>query len=833
MFHEALDRPATEREAYVRAACGDDRALADEALELLAFEAAVTPHETVRPLALAAEAIEDVERRSLIGSAIGRYRIEAEIASGGMGRVFKARRIDGDVQQVVALKLMRVEMFNPALLKRFSSERKILASLNHPGIAHLIDAGTDERGTPFVAMEYVDGQPLHEYCAQNLLPIRARVELFRQVLAAVAHAHRNLVVHRDLKPDNVLVTADGRVKLLDFGIAKELDLELQHTATAQRFFTPAYAAPEQLDDSAVSVACDVYGLGAVLYTVLTGEPPFDFSALTQGEIERTIRMVPPVSMSATVAACEPDALRTRGIDHAPRWAKALKGDLEQIVQKALRKEASRRYPSVEQFDDDLGRYLEQLPVSASGDGRFYRLRKFCERNALGLSVAAAVLVLGALGVGQIIVQNEQIRFQRDRTVLALNMLQEAFASADPLQIGSGDIRGRTILASVAEKIFALEKRDPELFRDLAYRIGEIQLNLGIAEDGLALIKRANNAQNAPTDAGVLLEIRGLVIADRLAEARAMIDANRDRFENHSEFLAEKAHLLYLEKRYDEAIAIFLSLLADDSLQQASVLRDRIYLYVAEAYRLSGRVSEAIVVLERQVAEQTKRSGDQHPSTLISRLRLSELNLGIGKASVAEREISALKPALDAQYDQNSLVQGHFHNILGQTLTVQGRWQAALEHFRMSLVATEASLGSNHENVFRAHLNVAQMIAYNMQDRREAYQHYLKAIVGVETAKGPADSLNGFFRLQAAMSYYWDQDKEAARRILTPPYAVKYFPNMPPQNQEAYLAALYHGFGPQDCKSGAARGQEMGSMPEQIAKTLMCRYDPEHKHRPKD
>ncbi len=362
LFDEALEQEAGARKAFVHRVSGDDVAMAEEILTLLDYEAQAQVSETVRPFALAAAAFDAVEANALIGQTIGRFRLDTEIGSGGMGRVFKARRIDGDVEQVVALKLLRMELFNPALLKRFSTERKILASLNHPGIAHLIDAGTDGRGTPFVAMEYIDGLPLQAYCTHSALPVRARIELFRQVLAAVSHAHRNLVVHRDLKPSNILVSFDGQIKLLDFGIAKELDFSRQETATVHRFFTPAFAAPEQLSNGNITVACDIYGLGAVLYTLLTGAAPFDFSELSPGEIERRIRMVPPSPMSASVLIRGESATRALGVENLARWCKDIRGDLEQIVQKALRKEPQLRYVSVDRFDEDLARYLDRRPA---------------------------------------------------------------------------------------------------------------------------------------------------------------------------------------------------------------------------------------------------------------------------------------------------------------------------------------------------------------------------------------------------------------------------------------------------------------------------------------
>ena len=831
LFDAALEQEAAARTAFVSHACGDDLAMAEEVLTLLDYEAKAQACETVRPFALAVAAFDAAETNALIGQTIGRYRLEAEIASGGMGRVFKARRIDGDVDQVVALKLVRVEMFNPALLKRFSTERKILASLNHPGIAYFIDAGTDERGTPFVAMEYVDGLPLQAYCTHNALPIYARIELFRQVLAAVSHAHRNLVVHRDLKPSNILVSSDGQVKLLDFGIAKELDLDPQDTATAHRFFTPAFAAPEQLGDGHVSVACDIYGLGAVLYTLLTGAPPFDFSDLSPGEIERRIRMVPPSPMSASVQARGKSAMRALGVESASNWSREIKGDLEQIVQKALRKEPQSRYVSVDQFDEDLARYLNRRPVLASGAGWFYRIRKFCQRNAIAVSFSLAFVVAGTIAVAHVLHQNVEIRAERDRAQTALDILQNTFRSADPTGLDGGDMRARSMLAAAAREVQRLETSQPALYRDLAYRIADIQLNMGMTSAGLDLVRRANRAGTDANDDGSLLEIRAQILATRYAEARALIEAVRARLRDRPEFIAEDGHLLYLEKRYTPAIALLETLLMQPSVEPA--LRDRTYWYLAEAYRESDRFRQAVTVLDVQIREQTIRKGQDHPSTLVSRLRRIEPLIALGQAVSAESELIVLKPGLDRYYDPDSSIMGLYHNLYGAVLNAQQKNDEALTQYRQALAINQKVLGAHHENTLRSHLNIALVVIYGGGDRREAYPHFASAIAGFEENMKANASLAGFARLQAAKAHYWDEDADAARRMLTPPHALDYFQKMTESNRAEYLAGLFYGFGRQDCGQGWQN--HLQDRPEQarMARILMCRYDPHAQHRPVD
>jgi eukaryotic-like serine/threonine-protein kinase len=831
IFDAALEESVDARTDFVNRACNGDRALAEEVMDLLRYESLGSASKTVQPFALVAEAFNASQVKSLIGQTIGRFRLEAEIGSGGMGRVFKASRVDGSVDQTVALKLIRRELFDSALLKRFSFERQILASLNHPGIAHLIDAGTDEHGSPFVAMEYVDGLPLLDYSASKALSIRDRVALFRQILAAVSFAHRNLVVHRDLKPENVLVTSEGQVKLLDFGIAKALQTGHQQTATADQFFTPAYAAPEQLLGQNIAVTCDVYALGAILYTLLTGVPPFDLSMSSAGEVERHILKIPPAPLHATALKRGESVLRAQGVDNVARWARHLEGDLENIVQKALRKEPKLRYASVEQFDDDLERFLSQRPVLASGTGWIYRTRKFCERNAAAVLFTAMASIASLVGIGQFLHKNEQIRLERDHAKMALSVLQNSFRSADPTQLAAGDTRARAILTAAAHEVGLLQKKQPLLFQDLAHQIGEIQLNLGMTNAGLGLIQRANRMAPSPSNAGILLEIRGLIMDAQLGNARALIEKNRSRLKNDPEFSAEDAHALYLDKHYPEAIGIYKRLLLDRKIVNSPALQDRIYLYLAEAYRQSDKFADAAHVLDKQIVDQQRRYGRDHPLTMMSRLRRIELLIDTGDTASAEREILAIKPLLDIHYDQGSALQGEYHNIRGKFLLGQNRRDEALEQFRQALSINQFAIGPDHENTLRSHLNVAMMIAYTRQDRSEAYPHFSRAISGIEKSKGLSSSMAGFSRLQAAKSHFWDKDTASALRVLTPPNALQYFPEMPEANQKEYLAALYYGFGPQNCKPGWERTARIGPEPDRIAHTLMCRYDPDGKVRP--
>ena len=296
------------------------------------------------------------------GDRFGPYRILHALGRGGMGAVYLAERDDDQFRMTVAIKLMRSNLVTHETLERFKTERQILASLDHPNIARLLDGGAAPNGTPFVVIEYIDGEPITDYCRRHELSIRDRIRLFRKVCSAVQYSHQNLIVHRDLKPGNILVTKDGEPKLLDFGIAKLLDpAASSQTQTNARLMTPDYASPEQVRGEPVTTATDIYALGVLLYELLTGTASLQSRQTTDTyAIEQAICTEEPTRPSTT--------------------RRELRGDLENILLMALRKEPARRYASAEQFSEDLRRYLEGYPIVARQDTWSYRTSKFVRRN---------------------------------------------------------------------------------------------------------------------------------------------------------------------------------------------------------------------------------------------------------------------------------------------------------------------------------------------------------------------------------------------------------------------------------------------------------------------
>ena len=388
IFAAASALPETERRARLHDACGGDAELVAEVESLLAAHA--VEHAIVdRPAAAHVDAdFARIAPDRWLGRRVGAYEITALIGQGGMGKVYRARRVDAAYEKEVAIKLVPGGYQAEFVLHRLHAERQILATLEHPNIARLLDGGAADEGSPYLVMELVEGEPLDRFAERHALPIRARLELFRDVCAAVRYAHQRLVVHRDLKPSNILVTADGTVKLLDFGIAKLLQPALGEagpapTVTLMPALTPGYASPEQILGRPITTASDVYSLGVVLYVLLTGRSPYRTALDSAPDVIREVCETEPVRPSAAVAAVSQKRER---VDR----------DLDAIVLRALRKEPERRYASVEELAEDLRRYLEGLPVLARGDQLGYRARKFLRRRKLEIG-AAAVVALTLVG----------------------------------------------------------------------------------------------------------------------------------------------------------------------------------------------------------------------------------------------------------------------------------------------------------------------------------------------------------------------------------------------------------------------------------------------------
>jgi serine/threonine protein kinase len=500
--------PPDQQLQFIRAACDDEHLTSSHLQEALLsrqewFDSGGEPHPG--PL--------EPESPDPAGRLIGPYRLVRSLGQGGMGEVFLAERADAQFRQNVAIKLVRRGLLSRHVQGRLRQERQILATLDHPNIARLYDGGTTEDGTPYIVMEYIDGQPLDIYCDRRQLTIEQRLRLFITVCAAVHRAHQGLVVHRDLKPSNILVTPDGAPKLLDFGIAKMLDdRDLMHTMAVThediRVMTPDHASPEQISGGLISTASDIYVLGVLLYELLCGYKPFVLRGKRLAELERTICEDMPPLPSDVIAAAERQ--EHEGIEQVAaqrsvsvsKLRRQLRGDLDNIVTMAMRKEPERRYSSAEQMAGDVDRYLQGLPILARPDSWSYRAEKFVRRHSIGVGLSATLVAVLIGFTTTVYLQSLRIKEERDvaeaerniannqreRAETVSGFLIDSFKVADPLQ-GGNSVTARQILDNGAKRIGSELSNQPAIKADVLDTIGSAYLGLGLPEDAQPLIEQ--------------------------------------------------------------------------------------------------------------------------------------------------------------------------------------------------------------------------------------------------------------------------------------------------------------------------------------------------------
>ncbi|MCP5180650.1 MAG: serine/threonine protein kinase [Pseudomonadales bacterium] len=517
LFFRALEEPAADRKAWIVRNTADNLPLQEAVLRLHAADTEATD---AAPLTLMNFAEPD-----LTGSRIGQWKIVDTIASGGMGRVYLAERTGADFQQRGALKILRIRALdNPAirdeLLRRFNNERQILAHIQHPNIASIVDGGTTDDGLPYLVMEYVSGLSLTEYLQAHPIGLQARLRLFRELLDAVGAAHRSLVVHRDIKPSNIMVDAEGHLKLLDFGIAKVLEprdgMASTDTATATQAMTPDFASPEQLLGRPITVASDIYSLGLLLYRLLAGVAAYTVSNRSPVEAHALVCLRDPPLPSKSA---------TEGHDPAvPGWR--LKGDLDAIVMKAIRKEPQERYGSTVEFAADIERFLGGLPVLAQRNSARYRAKKFIRRNWLAVTSTTTIILTLTAGLAVSLWQyanaeaaTRRAEDEKDKANAVVEFLQEVLSQADPLETGTNPTI-REALDQAESKLGDRFDDHPEIEAAVRHTLGWTQMSLGhtdLAVDNLYKAYQLNEAHYGPTHEDTLrsLSALGWMSFDRL------------------------------------------------------------------------------------------------------------------------------------------------------------------------------------------------------------------------------------------------------------------------------------------------------------------------------
>lgn len=737
---DALEQPPSERAAFVARACPGDAALRAEALRLV--EAAgeddlVSPIASLRPVAER----DDIADAPILGRRIGAYEVVRLLGRGGMGAVYEVRRADGHYEARGALKLVRHGVDSPALRQRFQQERQILASLEHPHIARLLDGGVTDDRQPFLVMEYVEGEPLPAFCDARRLSTDERLALFLQVCDAVAYAHRNLVVHRDLKPSNILVTADGTVKLLDFGIAKLLDEAATgggpETWTLAQPFTPEYAAPEQLAGGRITTATDVYQLGAVLYELLAGRRPHDVSGLTPAAVERLVTTAEPRRPSAAVVdipptrpagtplageggAADPEAIaRARGT-HPDRLRRRLGGDLDTVVLKALRKEPGARYVSAEALGEDLRRHLAGEPVRARPATFAYRAGKLVRRYRT--AVAAAVLLF-VVATALSVVYTVRVAAERDRaeaalleTRSALAFLQQMIWAAGPEE-GDPDMPIGAVLDSAAARIDAELADRPAVARTIHAAVGYAYMSMGRYEAAEAHTRRALALHGDALDGG---------------------DADSAR----ATLLVNLGLILTGQGRYDEAIPLH-----EESLALARELAPEGHLLAvvlngyATTLTETGAYAESAALLKEAVPLYRAQSDDTGALRALNNLvAILQYDGRHEEAIPRYREVAALMRAARGGDDHYQI--GVVLSNLAASLSLTGQADEATATYEEALGVLERTVEPAHPNRLTSRISYAEHLM-RMGDLAEANTQIDTVIATVEVALGEVHPLTAF------------------------------------------------------------------------------------------
>jgi serine/threonine-protein kinase len=677
IFNAAVELPPKEVDRFLSDACGEDSQLREEVEALLTK---ATGRDTLFTTAVvaAADAVSSAHDRILARERIGCYRITGLIGRGGMAEVFSAVRDDDQFEKRVAIKLIRYGLASEFMLQRFRTERQILASLDHPNIARLLDGGVTDDGLPYFIMEYIEGLPITQYCKVNHLSIRQRLGLMRLVCSAVHCAHRNLVIHRDLKPANILVTGDGQPKLLDFGIAKLLDdgstlAAGNETATGIRLLTPDYASPEQILGERITTASDIYSLGIVLYEMLTGSRPNKFEDRSMPAIERAIRNVEPRKPSSIAAAAG-----------GRRARRDLAGDLDNIVLMAMRREPERRYQSADQLSEDIRRYLLRRPVRARPDTLAYRTGKFIRRHraAVGLALVT-VMALAAIAVTMTI-QATRVARERDRATQVTEFLIKVFEVARPGNAPDGQITARDLLDEGARRIEQELKGQPEVQAAMMDTIGHVYNNLGLHDEAQSLIEQGLNIR------------RGVLGEEHVDVATSM--------DNLGGVFKDKGDYDRAESLMRESLRIRRKLLGRGHADVASSLHN-----LAGVLQAKGRYDSAEPLYREALEMRRKLFGNHHSQVALS------LN-SLGYLLKVKGDFDAAEPLYREALEMRRSLLGNEHpdvatslNNLARLLSDRGNNRAAEPLMREAVELDRKSLGDEHPDLATSMTNLALIL----------------------------------------------------------------------------------------------------------------------------
>jgi eukaryotic-like serine/threonine-protein kinase len=745
IFEQALEMDASERSDFINEQCKDDDEVKNDVLSLLKISEDTTDFLEIPPSINDSGEEKPIINTTTIGKRIGKYVIEGEAGTGGMGIVYKGRRADKEFEHNVAIKILRHSINSEYVVKRFQNERQTLANLQHPNIARLLDGGTTDDGVPYLVMEYIDGVSLIDYCDEENLSIKQRLEIFRFVCDAVHYAHQNLIVHRDIKPGNVLVNKQGRPKLLDFGIAKLLDEELAEeseglTKTGVWHLTPEYASPEQIKGERITTRSDIYSLGILLYQLLTGHQPYRITSSSPVEISKIITKELVIKPSEKFQSTEeiltsdgvtkqitPQSVSNLRNEKPDKIFQHLRGDIDNIILKAIQKDPDRRYDSVEQFSEDIRRHIVGLPVIARKDTATYRLSKFVQRHKLAFGLSSLLLLLIIVSTIAIYWQANIAADERDKArveakkVEQVNLfLQGMLSSVDPSEIGR-DVKVYDILEKAAENIETDLIDQPEIEASIRSTLGNTYVNLGEYDKAKPFLEKA-------------------------------LSINENIYGKESEQTAQSLHDLALyhdwagdlkaaDSLYEKSVNMFRKVLQEPTKRFADALNDyAITKMNFGQYEIAEKLyTEAIDIALSEYGEKNRNT-----AVMMNNLALNYTDAGnLDKAEEYHKKSLAINIEL---LGENRPEVGTSYNNLAYLYMLKEEYKLAEEYLEKSYNLKLNLKGEDHSDVGLA-LNNLGVINIRMDNYQVAETYFIDAIKQYEKTLDPEHPY-------IALSQYW-------------------------------------------------------------------------------
>jgi serine/threonine-protein kinase len=739
LFHAALDKSFPERAAFLDEACVQNPELREEVEAMLKADAdaeGVLDH----PLPIDEYTNESPPQILVSGEQVGPWRIVSELGRGGMGVVYLAERADGTYEQQVALKVIRGGMLGAEIEPRFGRERRILGRLQHPNIARLVDAGASTGGWPFLVMELVHGEPITIWSTSNKLSIKARLRLTLQVCDALQHAHRNLVVHRDLKPGNILVADDGTVRLLDFGVARLLagpeDNEMMLTRGAYVPMTPQYAAPEQMSDNEITTATDIFSLGAVLYELLCNQPP-------RGEVTGS-----PVEMLQTMERPIPPPSSCRDLPIA--WRRQVQGDLDAIVQKATAPDPTRRYGSVSDFAEDIRRYLAHEPVLARPESLAYRTTKFVRRHRVGVAAMIAIAIAIGSGVTATAWQARVAATQAHKAEAVKEFVLSLFGGADPAEALGEELTARQLVDDGADRIQTELIDEPGVraeiltfLADMYDKMDQDDRAVELVDEALASIPAKDSIEYAKTllvhgriligKSDDIAGVASLDLALPILEAHGSDLEQAEAFDLKSIVTTRQGDIDASLVLAERALALRLAQLGEDHEEVATSYNNLgVLMRTKGDYAESRRYHEKALDIRRRVLP------DMHPQTGLS------LN-NLGALEYAEGNFARAAEYFSESLDLNRQVNGPAHHDTIASLNNLGFMKlrlGKLDEARQTLTDVYdywvAQDKAEHPNALVTRINIAtvQRASGDIEGALEEYQELENKLVPLLGAEHP-------------------------------------------------------------------------------------------------